>query len=71
VITGPGRILGGVRNAAGEFVNPAGDKALGWANHHVVVKDGMVYDALTGPNGMAISAYKQLWQYADVLNFGF
>jgi len=63
--------LGRVRNAAGELVNPAGNKALGWNNHHVVVKDGMVYDALTGPNGMATSAYKQLWEYADVLNFGF
>jgi hypothetical protein len=37
----------------------------------VVVKDGMVYDALTGPTGMAISAYKQRWEYADALTFGF
>ena len=71
VITSPGRYLGRMRNAAGELVNPAGDKALGWANHHVVVKGGMVYDAITGPNGMAASTYKQLWEYADALNFGF
>jgi RHS repeat-associated protein len=71
IITGPGKFLGKVRNSAGEFVNPAGDLALGWRNHHVVLKDGMVYDAFTGPNGMAASAYKKLWEYGDVLNFGF
>ncbi|XYH92481.1 hypothetical protein ACMHYB_31960 [Sorangium sp. So ce1128] len=71
VITGPGRFLGRVRNSAGALANSAGDKARGWSNHHVVVKDGMVYDALTGPNGMATSAYKQLWEYGDVLDFGF
>ncbi|WP_437948975.1 FG-GAP-like repeat-containing protein [Sorangium sp. So ce296] len=71
VITGPGRFLGRVRNSGGTLVNPAGDKAPGWSNHHVVVKDGVVYDALTGPNGMVASAYKQLWEYGDVLNFGF
>ncbi|AUX43999.1 uncharacterized protein SOCE26_054560 [Sorangium cellulosum] len=31
----------------------------------------MVYDALTGPQGMTTSAYKQLWEFGDVLNFGF
>jgi hypothetical protein len=67
----PRGILGRIRNSAGRFVNPAGDRALGWSEHHVVVKDGMVYDALTGPNGMATSAYKQLWEYGDVINFGF
>jgi hypothetical protein len=71
VITGPSKFLGSVRNSAGEFVNPAGNLAPGWRNHHVVVKDGRVYDALTGPNGMDASAYKQLWEYRDVLNFGF
>jgi hypothetical protein len=36
-----------------------------------MIKDGIVYDALTGPNGMAASAYKQLWEYGDAINFGF
>ena len=71
VITGPGRFLGQVRNSAGQFVNPAGEKALGWSVHHVVLKDGIVYDALTGPEGMVASAYKALWQDAAALNFGF
>jgi hypothetical protein len=71
VITGPGRFLGQVRNSAGEFVNPAGEKALGWSTHHLVVKEGIVYDALTGPQGMAVSAYKALWQEAGALSFGF
>jgi hypothetical protein len=60
-----------VRNSAGEFVNPAGDLAYGWSRHYVVLKDGKVYDALTGPNGMDASAYKQLWEYSDAINFGF
>jgi hypothetical protein len=60
-----------VRNSAGEFVNPAGNLSRGWSDHHVVLKDGKVYDALTGPNGMATSAYKQLWEYGDALDFGF
>jgi hypothetical protein len=64
-------ILGKIRNSAGQFVNPAGDRALGWSTHYVVVKDGMVYDAITGPNGMSASAYKQLWEYGDVIDFGF
>lgn len=66
-----GMFLGGVRNSAGKFVNPAGSSAPGWSSHTVVVKDGIVYDALTGPSGMPASAYKQLWQYADAIRFGF
>jgi hypothetical protein len=71
VIRGPGKFLGKVRNSAGEFVNPAGDLAQGWRTHQVVVKDGQVYDAFTGPNGMAASAYKRIWEYGDALDFGF
>lgn len=52
-------------------MNPAGYKAPGWSSHQVVLKDGMVYDALTGPNGMPASTYKQMWEYRDILNFGF
>lgn len=42
-----------------------------WATHDVVLKDGMVYDALTGPEGLPTDAYKALWEYSDVINFGF
>ena len=42
-----------------------------WFHHEVVVANGRVYDALTGPNGLPIDEYKKLWEYADVINFGF
>jgi hypothetical protein len=64
-------VLGGVKNSAGNFVNPAGASRKGWYSHSVVVKDGRVYDAFTGPSGKTISEYKALWEYGDVINFGF
>jgi len=66
-----GNYLGPVRSAAGEWVNPAGAKAAGWFDHYVVVNGGRVFDALTGPEGLAISEYKALYQYADAIQFGF
>ena len=42
-----------------------------WFYHEVVVKDGRVYDALTGPNGLTIDEFKKQWEYADVIDFGF
>src|SRR5262245_4385515 len=33
----------------------------GWAYHEVVVKDGRVYDAFTGHQGLPIAEYKALW----------
>jgi hypothetical protein len=57
--------------SSGNFASPAGKQALGWSEHHVVVKDGMVYDALTGREGMAAEAYKSLWQHGDMLRFDF
>jgi hypothetical protein len=68
---GPNGVLGYVKNSAGKFVNPAGTSARGWFSHTVVVKDGRVYDALTGSAGKTISEYKALWEYGDVINFGF
>ena len=56
---------------SGSSVNPAGDKSIGWSVHYVVVKEGRVFDALTGPGGLSLSEYKALWQYADMINFGF
>ena len=52
-------------------LGPRGGTSTGWSHHDVVVKDGMVYDALTGPGGMASDAYKAQWGYADVIDFGF
>jgi hypothetical protein len=42
-----------------------------WLSHDVVVKGGRVYDAFTARFGLAIEEYKALWDYADVLDFGF
>lgn len=67
-----GRLLGGVREIdGGPFKNPAENLREGWFNHNVVVKDGKVYDMLTGPAGQSISAYKARWEFADVIDFGF
>jgi hypothetical protein len=44
---------------------------LGWFHHEVVVKEGRVYDAFTGHEGLPIDEYKSLWQYRDAINFGF
>ena len=63
--------MGGIRNIGGKkFINPAGQGSA-WFEHHVVVKGGKVFDALTGPKGQAIKAYKARWQYSDALNWGF
>jgi hypothetical protein len=60
---GGNAVLGGVRNSAGQFVNPAGESARGWFTHTFVVKEGKVYDALTGPEGLTTEAYKKLWEF--------
>jgi RHS repeat-associated protein len=66
------KFLGGVKDIDGaEFRNPAGPDALGWSHHRVVVKDGRVYDALTGPEGQAAADYKARWEYADGIEWGF
>jgi hypothetical protein len=44
---------------------------VSWTNHFVVVKDQLVFDLLTGASGQAPDAYKQRWEYADAINFGF
>jgi RHS repeat-associated protein len=43
----------------------------GWASHDVVVREGRVYDASTGHKGLPIDEYKLLWEYPDVIDFGF
>jgi hypothetical protein len=42
-----------------------------WHEHVVVVKDGRVYDAFTGSQGLPIDEYKDLWRYKDEIDFGF
>lgn len=37
----------------------------------MVVRDGRVYDAMTGPNGMKIDDFKKQWEAADAIDFGF
>jgi hypothetical protein len=55
----------------GRFLGPRGGTWTDWQYHEVVVKDGRVYDVLTGPDGLLISEFKKLWEYADDINFGF
>jgi hypothetical protein len=43
----------------------------GWAYHEVVVRDGRVYDAFTGHQGLTIGAYKALWTEHGAINFSF
>ncbi len=58
--------------AMGVFLPPLNGTTTYWDIHEVVVKDGRVYDAFTGPEGMTIAEYKQSWgEYSDVINFGF
>ena len=40
-----------------------------WAHHDVVVKDGRVYDAWTGPNGEVMGVYRDQFEYGDDLLF--
>jgi hypothetical protein len=65
----PGTVLGRVRDIGGKTLqNPAGSSgAKGWSNHEVVVKDGKVFDALTGPGGQSIKDYAARWEYSDFI----
>ena len=65
------------RPCAAEGVVPRATRSLswkkswGWSYHEVVVKEGRVYDAFTGGEGVAIADYKSLWEFPDHINFGF
>jgi len=41
----------------------------GWYYHKAVFKNNMVYDRMTGPSGMHIDRYKELFEYASDLIF--
>jgi len=60
-----------VPSEPGVFLGPYRGHDIMWGYHKVVVKDGRVYDAFTGHQGMAINDYKKLWQHADSIKFGF
>jgi len=36
-----------------------------------VVKNGRVFDKFTGYQGLPAAEYKALWEYRDVIKFGF
>jgi hypothetical protein len=55
----------------GARLGPFGGKDWEWNYHEVVVKDGRVYDAFTGGQGLPIDKYKELWLYANGIDFGF
>jgi RHS repeat-associated protein len=42
-----------------------------WLNHVVVLKEGRVYDAFTPKHGVPLDEWKRMWEYGDVLDFGF
>lgn len=50
-------------------VNYGGGKVSTWYHHVAVIKDGTVYDKMTGRNGMPFDSYKNLFEYNDILNF--
>ncbi|MBI2920682.1 MAG: RHS repeat-associated core domain-containing protein [Planctomycetes bacterium] len=53
------------------FVGKYRGQNLEWTHHEVVVREGRVYDAFTGHEGLPIDEYKKLWEDADALEFGF
>jgi hypothetical protein len=53
------------------FLGPYRGHNPAWAYHEVVVKEGRVYDAFTGHEGLPIAEYKALWEYGDAIKFGF
>lgn len=41
----------------------------GWYHHIAVIKNGKVYDRMTGLEGINLTEYKNLFDYASDLNF--
>jgi RHS repeat-associated protein len=50
-------------------VNYSGGQITSWADHVAVLKEGMVYDGLTGSKGMHLGEYKKMFEYNDAINF--
>ena len=45
------------------------DPAGHWFNHVAVLKDGLVYDAYTGPSGLPIMDYLAQFEYIDGIKY--
>ena len=58
----------GVQLQLGRVSFPAGG-AQHWYEHAAVIREGKVYDRMTGIDGMPLEEYKQLFQFGDVLKF--
>ncbi|GAA3688229.1 hypothetical protein GCM10022267_88720 [Lentzea roselyniae] len=43
----------------------------GWFSHTVVVREGRVYDGFSPRTGVPVDEYKKLFDYHDVIDFGF
>jgi hypothetical protein len=56
----------------GRYLGPvkyAGMEGPSWGHHVAVIKEGVVYDMMTGAEGLPLNTYKQIFEYADDLNF--
>jgi RHS repeat-associated protein len=56
----------------GKFLGPVNyseGSINGWSYHVAVIKDGKVFDAMTGSSGMDLSKYKAMFEYSDALKF--
>jgi RHS repeat-associated protein len=54
---------------SGNQVGTIGGEATGWAHHVGVLKEGRVFDKLTGSSGMALDEYKKMFDFHNDLNF--
>ncbi|WP_185287472.1 hypothetical protein [Chryseobacterium lactis] len=50
-------------------VKHGSEKISGWFYHKAVKVGDVVFDRITGPNGMHINDYKKLFEYGDDLIF--
>jgi hypothetical protein len=50
-------------------LGPVKGQSLGWYDHVAVIKNGIVFDRLTGVYGMELSKYKLLFEYGTDLKF--
>ncbi|MDJ1501195.1 LamG-like jellyroll fold domain-containing protein [Xanthocytophaga agilis] len=57
--------IGNVYTKTGKLIT----KERGWKFHYAVRKGEMIYDRITGPEGMNINEYKKLFTYGEYLLF--
>jgi hypothetical protein len=46
---------------------PGGGVITNWYNHRAVLENGRFYDKMTGPEGMSLDEYSQLFENWDML----